>query len=211
MVEALGDDVQALRSSRRVRTLGPWRPMNEAGDTTVYWIPLFELLSARGVEVRLVAPRQLTHVPGRKTDALDCQWIQPPTARPPSEPSTAHPRERPAWRGRRHRGRVCIARWLAGMLLLPGRAVTKRPGLRRGLREGGARARSGGGGYWTDAGIPVAHRAIPSSRSNRRYPNKNIPYDPDPADLNPVVSVGTPTVQGRGGLGVLRASATRRR
>mgnify|MGYP001613292132 FL=1 len=44
----------------------------------MYWIPLFELFSVRGVEVRLVDPRQLTHMPGRKTDVLDCQWIQPP-------------------------------------------------------------------------------------------------------------------------------------
>jgi transposase len=44
--------------------------------TGVYWIPLFELLAARGFEVRLVDPRQLKHVPGRKSDVLDCQWIQ---------------------------------------------------------------------------------------------------------------------------------------
>src|SRR5215510_2323187 len=43
----------------------------------VYWIPLLELLSARGFDVRLVDPRQLKRVPGRKTDVLDCQWIQP--------------------------------------------------------------------------------------------------------------------------------------
>src|SRR5262249_61409612 len=46
-------------------------------STGVYWIPLFELLSARGFDVRLVDPRQLKRVPGRKTDVLDCQWIQP--------------------------------------------------------------------------------------------------------------------------------------
>jgi transposase len=45
-------------------------------STGVYWIPLFELLSARGLDVRLVDPRQLKRVPGRKTDVLDCQWIQ---------------------------------------------------------------------------------------------------------------------------------------
>ena len=45
-------------------------------STGVYWIPLFELLSERGFEVRLVDPRQLKSVPGRKTDVLDCQWIQ---------------------------------------------------------------------------------------------------------------------------------------
>jgi transposase len=45
-------------------------------STGVYWIPLFELLSERGFEVKLVDPRQFKSVPGRKTDVLDCQWIQ---------------------------------------------------------------------------------------------------------------------------------------
>ena len=45
-------------------------------STGVYWIPLFELLEERGFEVKLVDPRRLKNVPGRKTDVLDCQWIQ---------------------------------------------------------------------------------------------------------------------------------------
>jgi transposase len=45
-------------------------------STGVYWIPLFELLAARGFAVNLVDPRQLKNVPGRKSDVLDCQWIQ---------------------------------------------------------------------------------------------------------------------------------------
>jgi transposase len=45
-------------------------------STGVYWIPLYELLEARGFEVVLVNARQLSQVPGRKTDLLDCQWIQ---------------------------------------------------------------------------------------------------------------------------------------
>ena len=45
-------------------------------STGIYWIPLFEVLSARGFDVKLVDPRQLKHVPGRKTDVLDCQWLQ---------------------------------------------------------------------------------------------------------------------------------------
>ena len=44
--------------------------------TSVYWIPLYELWEARGIEVVLVHARQLSHVPGRKTDLLDCQWLQ---------------------------------------------------------------------------------------------------------------------------------------
>lgn len=45
-------------------------------STSVYWIPLYDLLEARGVEAVLVNARQLHNVPGRKTDFHDCQWIQ---------------------------------------------------------------------------------------------------------------------------------------
>jgi transposase len=45
-------------------------------STGVYWIALFELLESRGFQVLLVDPRRLKSVPGRKTDVLDCQWIQ---------------------------------------------------------------------------------------------------------------------------------------
>ena len=45
-------------------------------STGVYWIPLYELLEQRGVEVVLVDARQMKHVPGRKTDMIDCQWLQ---------------------------------------------------------------------------------------------------------------------------------------
>jgi transposase len=45
-------------------------------STGVYWIPLFELLESRGIEVILTDTRHLTRVPGRKTDFEDCQWIQ---------------------------------------------------------------------------------------------------------------------------------------
>jgi len=45
-------------------------------STGVYWIPVFELLEARGLKVYLVNSWHLKHVPGRKSDVLDCQWIQ---------------------------------------------------------------------------------------------------------------------------------------
>lgn len=45
-------------------------------STGVYWIPLYEILESRGFEVILVNARALSRVPGRKTDMLDCQWIQ---------------------------------------------------------------------------------------------------------------------------------------
>jgi transposase len=46
-------------------------------STGVYWIPLFELLEARGFQVWLVEPGQLSRCGARpKTDVLDAQWIQ---------------------------------------------------------------------------------------------------------------------------------------
>jgi transposase len=44
--------------------------------TSVYWIPIFELLDARGFTVFLVNARDAKHVPGRKTDVSDAQWLQ---------------------------------------------------------------------------------------------------------------------------------------
>jgi len=45
-------------------------------STGVYWIPVYEILEARGLEVLLVDARHVKNVPGRKTDVLDCQWLQ---------------------------------------------------------------------------------------------------------------------------------------
>ena len=45
-------------------------------STGVYWIPLFEVLEERGFQVMLVDPRRIRNVPGRKTDVVDCQWLQ---------------------------------------------------------------------------------------------------------------------------------------
>ena len=45
-------------------------------STGVYWIPLYEILEARGLDVVLVNARHVKNVPGRKTDVVDCQWIQ---------------------------------------------------------------------------------------------------------------------------------------
>jgi len=45
-------------------------------STGVYWIPIYEVLEARGFAVALVKARHLKNVPGRKSDVQDCQWIQ---------------------------------------------------------------------------------------------------------------------------------------
>ncbi len=45
-------------------------------STGVYWIPIYEILEEKGFEVYLVNARHIKNVPGKKTDVMDCQWIQ---------------------------------------------------------------------------------------------------------------------------------------
>ena len=45
-------------------------------STGLYWIPLYELLESRGFEVKLVDARHVKNVSGRKTDVLECRWLQ---------------------------------------------------------------------------------------------------------------------------------------
>jgi len=62
-------------------------------STGPYWIPIYEILEKRGLEVYLVNARHIKNVSGRKTDVLDCQWIQQlhtygllkPSFRPPEQ------------------------------------------------------------------------------------------------------------------------------
>ena len=42
--------------------------------TGVYWLPLYGILEAAGLDVRMVDGRQTRHLPGRKSDMQDCQW-----------------------------------------------------------------------------------------------------------------------------------------
>ena len=45
-------------------------------STGVYWIPPYQILEARGLEVVLVNARHVRSVPGRKTDVSDCEWLR---------------------------------------------------------------------------------------------------------------------------------------
>lgn len=45
-------------------------------STGVYWIALFQILEVRGFEVKLVNAHHVKTLPGRKSDVLDCQWLQ---------------------------------------------------------------------------------------------------------------------------------------
>ena len=44
-------------------------------STGVYWIPLYEILEARGLEVFLVNARHTKNLPGRKSDVQESQWL----------------------------------------------------------------------------------------------------------------------------------------
>jgi transposase len=83
--------VPERRSAQAVRHFGTYtadlqalaRWLNDCSVTTVamestgvYWIPVYEILAAAGFEVYLVNARHIKNVPGKKTDVVDCQWIQ---------------------------------------------------------------------------------------------------------------------------------------
>jgi transposase len=44
--------------------------------TGVYWLVLFEILEADGIEVCLVNGAHVKNLPGRKSDVQDCQWLR---------------------------------------------------------------------------------------------------------------------------------------
>ena len=80
-----GDDQQLVRAfgtyTADLESLADWfidRGIETAAmeSTGVYWIPLFETLEARGLQCCLISAQAIKHVPGRKSDVLDCQWIQ---------------------------------------------------------------------------------------------------------------------------------------
>src|SRR6266849_3352785 len=45
-------------------------------STGVYWIALHDVLESHGFEVNVANARHTKTLPGRKTDVLECQWLQ---------------------------------------------------------------------------------------------------------------------------------------
>jgi len=45
-------------------------------STGTYWIPVFEMLERAGFEVNLVDAHHVKNIRGRKSDVIDCQWLQ---------------------------------------------------------------------------------------------------------------------------------------
>ena len=44
-------------------------------STGVYWLPLYDILDARGLEVYLVNARHTKNLSGRKSDVQESQWL----------------------------------------------------------------------------------------------------------------------------------------
>lgn len=74
-VRCFPTDTEALKEAARwMQSEGVASVAMES--TGVYWIPLYEVLVERGVDVQLVDAYAVRNVPGRKTDVLDCQWLR---------------------------------------------------------------------------------------------------------------------------------------
>jgi len=80
--EATPDNVRKFGSfTADLEAMAEW--FQECGVTSVameatgiYWLALFQILERRGFEVILANGKQTKNVAGRKSDVLDCQWIQ---------------------------------------------------------------------------------------------------------------------------------------
>lgn len=82
---AIGQGRDQVKSFRAFTTdlhqMAKWLKENDITtvameSTGSYWIPLYEILEKEGFEVFLVNAAHVKNVPGRKTDVLDCQWLQ---------------------------------------------------------------------------------------------------------------------------------------
>lgn len=77
-----GETIQCFSTfTADLNRLADWLVVNEVDtvameSTGIYWIRVFEVLEARGLKVYLVNARHVKHVAGRKSDVLDCQWLQ---------------------------------------------------------------------------------------------------------------------------------------
>jgi transposase len=65
--------------TRDILALADWLATGEVThvameSTGVYWKPIYNILEGR-FEILLVNARHVKHVPGRKTDVKDCQWL----------------------------------------------------------------------------------------------------------------------------------------
>ncbi len=82
---AVGQDAQDVREfgvyTEDHQELSKWLKEHEVStiameSTGTYWQNIFSFLVAQGFDVILVNGRQTKNIKGKKTDILDCQWIQ---------------------------------------------------------------------------------------------------------------------------------------
>lgn len=82
---AIGQGKESVRSfrsfTREIKAMSSW--LKGKGITNVvmestgsYWIPVYEILESAGFKVALVNAAHVKNAPGRKSDVMDCQWLQ---------------------------------------------------------------------------------------------------------------------------------------
>jgi transposase len=66
--------------TEQLNHLAQWLEQNEVKrvaleSTGIYWVPVWNILEAKGFELTLVNPWFIKQMPGRKSDVKDAQWI----------------------------------------------------------------------------------------------------------------------------------------
>ncbi|WP_262250456.1 IS110 family transposase, partial [Parapedobacter soli] len=69
--ETFSSSIEAL--GQHLKTEGVARVAMES--TSIYWVPVWNILSGMGFELMLVNPFLIKQLPGRKSDVKDAQWI----------------------------------------------------------------------------------------------------------------------------------------
>ena len=64
-----------------LEAMASWLEENEIDTiameaTGCYWQPVYDVLESHGFDIKLVNARHMKNVAGRKTDIVDCQWLQ---------------------------------------------------------------------------------------------------------------------------------------
>lgn len=82
---SIGQGRAAVRSftsfTKDLQSMSLWFKENDITtvvmeSTGSYWIPVYEVLESSGFKVALVNAAHVKNVPGRKSDVIDCQWLQ---------------------------------------------------------------------------------------------------------------------------------------
>ena len=82
---AIGQGKESVRSFKsftgEIKAMSAWLKANGITNVVMestgsYWIPVYEILESDGFRVSLVNAAHVKNAPGRKSDVMDCQWLQ---------------------------------------------------------------------------------------------------------------------------------------